>query len=64
MQAISTQTLGGWGRIRIDVRNKDRIFARNGTAVIGLKTINVNNNDMSLKAVNSNVRPVALAIAA
>jgi hypothetical protein len=25
-----------WGRIRIDARGKDMIFARHGTAVIGL----------------------------
>lgn len=29
-----------WGRNRIDVRNKGVFFARHGTTVIGLKTIN------------------------
>ncbi len=42
-----------WGRIRIDVRSKDRVFARHGTTVIGLKKISANGNKPFV-AVNAN----------
>ena len=43
-----------WGRHRIDTRGKDRLFARYGSVVIGLKTISAMLNGRTRRVVGAN----------
>ena len=43
-----------WGRHRIDTRGKDRLFARYGSVVIGLKTISAMLNGRTRRVVVAN----------
>ena len=48
-----------WGRIRIDTRSKDGLFARYGSVVIGLTIISVNRNGQTRRVGANNNRLVA-----